>query len=154
MKIISINLIFLLLIKPSKQTVSIYSNITASIEETDQTGAILTLNGFEKGGSGGGASECDGNYHSDDENIVALSTGWYDHERKRRCSQFVKIMWKGKTVRAKVVDECDSARGCDKDHDFQPPCPNNVVDASKAVWKALGVPSEDWGSLKVTWSDA
>ncbi|CAN1237087.1 Putative ripening-related protein 2 [Linum grandiflorum] len=145
MKIISINLIFLLLIKPSKQTVSIYSNITASIEETDQTGAILTLNGFEKGGSGGGASECD-------ELIVALSTGWF--ERKRRCSQFVKIMWKGKTVRAKVVDECDSARGCDKDHDFQPPCPNNVVDASKAVWKALGVPSEDWGSLKVTWSDA
>ncbi|CAN1237088.1 Putative ripening-related protein 2 [Linum grandiflorum] len=140
MKIISINLIFLLLIKPSKQTVSIYSNITASIEETDQTGAILTLNGFEN------------KYHSDEELIVALSTGWF--ERKRRCSQFVKIMWKGKTVRAKVVDECDSARGCDKDHDFQPPCPNNVVDASKAVWKALGVPSEDWGSLKVTWSDA
>ncbi|CAN1237081.1 Putative ripening-related protein 2 [Linum grandiflorum] len=98
------------------------------------TKALLTLNSFQKGEDG------------------ALSTGWF--ERKRRCSQFVKIMWKGKTVRAKVVDECDSARGCDKDHDFQPPCPNNVVDASKAVWKALGVPSEDWGSLKVTWSDA
>ncbi|CAN1237085.1 Putative ripening-related protein 2 [Linum grandiflorum] len=153
MKIISINLIFLLLIKPSKQTVSIYSNITASIEETDQTGAILTLNGFEKGGSGGGASECDGNYHSDDENIVALSTGWYDHGSL--CFKCITITRAdGHTVRAKVVDECDSARGCDKDHDFQPPCPNNVVDASKAVWKALGVPSEDWGSLKVTWSDA
>ncbi|CAN1237082.1 Putative ripening-related protein 2 [Linum grandiflorum] len=116
------------------------------------TKALLTLNSFQKGEDGGGPSECDNKYHSDEELIVALSTGWF--ERKRRCSQFVKIMWKGKTVRAKVVDECDSARGCDKDHDFQPPCPNNVVDASKAVWKALGVPSEDWGSLKVTWSDA
>ncbi|CAN1237089.1 Putative ripening-related protein 2 [Linum grandiflorum] len=129
MKIISINLIFLLLIKPSKQTVSIYSNITASIEETDQTGAILTLNGFEKGGSGGGASECDGNYHSDDENIVALSTGWYDHGSL--CFKCI------------TITRADGHEG-----------PNNVVDASKAVWKALGVPSEDWGSLKVTWSDA
>ncbi|KAF4394118.1 hypothetical protein F8388_017931 [Cannabis sativa] len=38
-----------------------------------------------------------------------------------------------------VVDECDSTAGCDADHDYQPPCPNNIVDASKAVWKALGV---------------
>ncbi|CAN1237086.1 Putative ripening-related protein 2 [Linum grandiflorum] len=146
MKIISINLIFLLLIKPSKQTVSIYSNITASIEETDQTGAILTLNGFEKGGSGGGASECDGNYHSDDENIVALSTGWYDHGSLCfKCITITRADGHEGSTTAKVVDECDVAG---------PPCPNNVVDASKAVWKALGVPSEDWGSLKVTWSDA
>ena len=39
---------------------------------------------------------------------------------------------------------------------YQPPCPNNIVDASKAVWKALGVPeeSDDWGKLNITWSDA
>lgn len=53
-----------------------------------------------------------------------------------------------------VVDECDSTMGCDSDHDFQPPCPNNIVDASKAVWKALGVPEKDWGELDITWSDA
>jgi len=53
-----------------------------------------------------------------------------------------------------VVDECDSKRGCDAEHDFQPPCPNNVVDASKAVWKALGVPKRDWGESDIHWSDA
>nr|GEZ69908.1 hypothetical protein [Tanacetum cinerariifolium] len=44
--------------------------------------------------------------------------------------------------RAMVVDEYDSTMGCDADHDYQLPCPNNIVDASKAAWKALGV-SED-----------
>ncbi|KAL0464785.1 UNVERIFIED_CONTAM: Ripening-related protein 3 [Sesamum latifolium] len=41
--------------------------------------------------------------------------------------------------------------GC---HDYLPPCDNNIVGASKAVWKALGVPLEDWGELDITWSDA
>ncbi|TYH19205.1 hypothetical protein ES288_A05G334700v1 [Gossypium darwinii] len=54
---------------------------------------------------------------------------------------------------AKVVDECDSTMGCDSDHDYQPPCPNNIVDASKAVWKALGVPENDWGGMDIYWSD-
>uniref|UniRef100_A0A2N9GM82 Ripening-related protein 1 n=1 Tax=Fagus sylvatica TaxID=28930 RepID=A0A2N9GM82_FAGSY len=58
-----------------------------------------------------------------------------------------------KSVKAKVVDECDSTKGCDADHDFQPPCPNNIFDASKAVWKALGVPKSDWGELDIYWSD-
>lgn len=54
-----------------------------------------------------------------------------------------------------VVDECDSTMGCDKDHDYQPPCPNNIVDASKAVWEALGISDpDDVGSLEITWSDA
>lgn len=53
-----------------------------------------------------------------------------------------------------VVDECDSTMGCDDEHDYQPPCPNNIVDASRAVWEALGVPEGDWGELDITWSDA
>ena len=57
-------------------------------------------------------------------------------------------------MKAMVVDECDSMRGCDEAHDYQPPCDNNIVDASKAVWVALGVPSDDWGGLDITWSDA
>ncbi|CAN1793335.1 Putative ripening-related protein 2 [Linum perenne] len=132
----------------------LYTAYTCSppVTRNHPTRALLTLNSFEKGKDGGGPSECDDKFHSDKELIVALSTGWF--KKKKRCSKFIKIKWNGKTVRAKVVDECDSAKGCDKDHDFQPPCPNNVVDASKAVWKALGVPSKDWGSLKVTWSDA
>ncbi|PNX56644.1 ripening-related protein 2-like, partial [Trifolium pratense] len=43
-----------------------------------------------------------------------------------------------------------STKGCDEDHDYQPPCPNNIVDASKAVWKALGVPENQWGGLDIT----
>ncbi|KAK8509625.1 hypothetical protein V6N12_001710 [Hibiscus sabdariffa] len=33
------------------------------------------------------------------------------------------------------------------------PCRNNIVDASKAVWKALGVPESDWGEMDVYWSN-
>ncbi len=60
----------------------------------------------------------------------------------------------GRSVVATVVDECDSRAGCDEEHDYQPPCNNNIVDASKAVWKALGVPHDQWGGLDITWSDA
>lgn len=117
-----------------------------------QTKATLTINSFQKGGDGGGPSECDKKYHSDDTPVVALSTGWFNN--KKRCLNFININGNGKSVKAMVVDECDSTMGCDAEHDYQPPCPNNIVDASKAVWKALGVPENDWGDLDVTWSDA
>lgn len=89
--------------------------------------------------------------------MVALSTGWFND--KQRCLNYITIYGNGRSVQAKVVDEGDSTMGCescDADHDYQPPCPNNIVDASKAVWKALGVPeeSDDWGKLNITWSDA
>jgi hypothetical protein len=58
----------------------------------------------------------------------------------------------GRSVLAKVVDECDSVNGCDKEHNFEPPCPPNVVDGSPAVWKALGL-DDGIGEVKVTWSD-
>ncbi|KAJ0084588.1 hypothetical protein Patl1_30643 [Pistacia atlantica] len=44
---------------------------------------------------------------------------------------------------AKVVDECDSVSGCDKEHAYQPPCGNNTVDGSNAVWDALGLNIDD-----------
>ncbi|XP_076927666.1 putative ripening-related protein 1 [Bidens hawaiensis] len=102
----------------------------------------MTINGFENGGSGGGPSECDEKYHSDNTLIVALSTRWYNHGK--RCHKFINIHYKDISVKAKVVDECDSSRGCK----------SNIVDASKAVWKALRVPKSEWGETKVTWSDA
>ncbi|KAI7749385.1 hypothetical protein M8C21_027619 [Ambrosia artemisiifolia] len=112
----------------------------------------MTINNFEKGGDGGGPSECDNKYHSNDTPIVALSTGWYN--KGNRCFKYVNIHYKGKSVKAKVVDECDSTQGCDDVHGFQPPCRNNIVDGSKAVWEALGVPKSDWGEADITWSDA
>ncbi|KAJ1403554.1 RlpA-like domain superfamily [Sesbania bispinosa] len=113
-----------------------------SLHDSQGTKAVLTLNSFEKGGSGGGASECDGEFHSDDTLIVALSTRWYNHGEM--CHHKINIFGNGRRVNALVVDECDSSRGC----------PNNVVDASKAVWEALGVPKKDWGELDIFWSDA
>ncbi|TMW91202.1 hypothetical protein EJD97_014643 [Solanum chilense] len=112
----------------------------------------FNLNSFQKGGDGGGPSECDNQYHSDDTPVVALSTGWYSGGD--RCLNYITISANGRSVKAKVVDECDSTVGCDDEHDYQPPCPNNIVDASKAVWKALGIPEGDWCDYAITWSDA
>ncbi|KAK8718335.1 hypothetical protein V6N13_045572 [Hibiscus sabdariffa] len=116
----------------------LYTTYKCSPPVSSHTKATLTLNSFQAGGDGGGPSECDNQYHSDDDPVVALSTGWFNN--KKRCLKYINIYGNGRSVRAKVVDECDSTMGCDSDHDYQPPCPNNIVDASKAVWKALGVP--------------
>ncbi|PON43047.1 RlpA-like double-psi beta-barrel domain containing protein [Parasponia andersonii] len=87
-------------------------------------------------------SECDNSYYSDDTPVVTLSTGWYSGGS--RCHNNTTISANGRSVVAMVVDECDSTEGCDADHDYQPPCANNIVNASKAVWKALGVSRDDW----------
>ncbi|KAM0002479.1 putative RlpA-like domain superfamily, kiwellin [Helianthus debilis subsp. tardiflorus] len=111
----------------------------------------MTRIAVSKGGDGGGPSECDNQYHSDETPVVALSTGWY--KGGDRCHKYITINGNGRSVKAMVVDECDSTMGCDADHDYQPPCPNNIVDASKAVWKALGVSQDNWGDLDITWSE-
>ncbi|KAL2544108.1 putative ripening-related protein 1 [Forsythia ovata] len=85
--------------------------------------------------------------------VVALSTGWLKN-KVNRCNKSIVIHANGRSVKAKVVDECDSTKGCDSEHDFQPPCANNIVDASPAVWKALGVPKKDRGLMDVSWADA
>jgi hypothetical protein len=129
-----------------------YTTYKCSPSVSTHTKAYLTLNSFQKGGDGGGPSECDKRYHSDDTPVVALSTGWFNH--RSRCLNNITISANGRSVVAMVVDECDSTKGCDEEHDYQPPCPNNIVDASKAVWKALNVPKKQWGGLDITWSDA
>ncbi|KAK9742967.1 hypothetical protein RND81_03G208200 [Saponaria officinalis] len=130
-----------------------YETYTCSPQVTSQTSAILTLNSFESGGDGGGASKCDGRFHSDDTPVVALSTGWYDGGS--RCGKQIVISANGMSVAATVVDECDSTIGCDKEHGYQPPCRNNIVDGSKAVWESLGISSDNpqYGEIDITWSD-
>ncbi|KAF8722510.1 hypothetical protein HU200_022337 [Digitaria exilis] len=107
------------------------------------TPAVMTVNGFEKGQEGGGPAACDGHFHSNHEMITALSTGWF--AGGKRCHKPIRItsVRTGKTVVARVVDECDSRHGCK----------NNIVDTSKAVWDALGLDT-DVGEVPVTWSDA
>ena len=125
---------------------------TCSPPVTSSTEARLTNNDFSEGGEGGDPSECDEKYHNNSERIVALSTGWYNGGS--RCGKMIRITASnGRSVTAKVVDECDSIRGCDKEHAYLLPCPNNIVDGSDAVWSALGL-NKDVGVLDVTWSMA
>ncbi|PUZ38506.1 hypothetical protein GQ55_9G202600 [Panicum hallii var. hallii] len=107
------------------------------------TPAVMTVNGFMRGESGGGPSACDGHFHSDGELIAALSTGWF--AGGHRCHRAIRITSArtGRSVEARVVDECDSRRGCR----------GNIVDSSPAVWRALGLDT-DVGEVPVTWSDA
>ncbi|KAK2968847.1 hypothetical protein RJ640_000826 [Escallonia rubra] len=116
----------------------VYSTYDCSPPVTSHTTAQLTLRTF-----GNHPCQCDGLYRSDDLLIVALSTGWF--EDYDRCLRKITISANGKNVAAEVLDECDSSKGCDKDHAYQPPCANNVVGASSAVWKALGVSRDKWG---------
>ncbi|RLN43144.1 ripening-related protein 3-like [Panicum miliaceum] len=116
------------------------------------TRATLTLNSFADHGDGGGAASCTGTFFGDGERVVALSTGWFGGGS--RCGGSVVIRARnGRSVAATVVDECDSLHGCDGEHNFEPPCANNIVDGSPAVWKALGLNTDD-GEVPITWSDA
>ncbi|KAK2988803.1 hypothetical protein RJ640_004105 [Escallonia rubra] len=127
-----------------------YPKYECSPKVTSSTPAKLTNNDFSEGGDGGGPSECDGQYHANSERVVALSTGWYSGGS--RCGKMVRITASnGESVTAKIVDECDSMNGCDQEHAGQPPCKNNIVDASNAVWNALGL-NIDLGVVDVTWS--
>ncbi|KAF5464236.1 hypothetical protein F2P56_014328 [Juglans regia] len=129
-----------------------YTIYKCSPPVSSHTKAKLTINSFEKGGDGGRPSECDNKYHSNNTPVVALSRGWFNN--KKRCLSYITIHGNVRSVKTKVVDECDSTMGCDPNHAYQPPCPNNIIDGSKAVWKALGVPKSDWGELDIYWSDA
>ncbi|XP_039789406.1 uncharacterized protein LOC120655578 [Panicum virgatum] len=130
----------------------LYPKYQCSPPVTKNTRAVMTLNNFEEGGDGGDPSECDGKYHYNTERVVALSTGWYNHGK--RCGKNIRISAKGRSVLAKVVDECDSLHGCDKPHAFQPPCEPNIVDASQAVWDALDITGDEVGDYPITWTDA
>uniref|UniRef100_A0A0E0LE31 Uncharacterized protein n=1 Tax=Oryza punctata TaxID=4537 RepID=A0A0E0LE31_ORYPU len=100
-----------------------YPQYRCSPPVTATTSAVLTLNSFEKGKDGGGPSECNNAYHSDGELVVALSTVWF--AGMARCGHRVRITaanGNGRSVVAKVVDECDSVHGCDGEHNYEPPC--------------------------------
>ncbi|VAI54669.1 unnamed protein product [Triticum turgidum subsp. durum] len=119
------------------------STLCAMAQHHDSgTPGVMTWNGYQRG-EDDGPSECDGRYHSDRDMVAALSTRWY--EGGRRCERMIRITstQNGRTVEAKVVDECDSKQGC-KD---------NIVVTSLAVWKALGL-DVNVGEALVTWSDA
>ncbi|GLJ06700.1 hypothetical protein SUGI_0045640 [Cryptomeria japonica] len=94
---------------------------------TNATAGSMSLNSLEERGD---IPYCDGRFHFNKELVVSLSTGWY--AGGGRCGSYVET-----------------------DHDYTPPCNNNDVDASPAVWKALGISNYNEGSeMNITWSDA
>ncbi|XP_057524419.1 putative ripening-related protein 1 [Amaranthus tricolor] len=125
---------------------TVYFTFQCSPSVTSQTPGILSLRSFQNN-----QSKCDNVYHFDKSMVVGLSTGWYDGGS--RCGKVIVISGNGKTVKAKVVDECDSTKGCEAEEGYHPPCGYNIVAASKAVWKALGVPQSQLGQLNITWAD-
>ncbi|CAF1138991.1 unnamed protein product [Rotaria sordida] len=128
-----------------------YTQYTCS--PSSKASAILTLNSFREGGDGGFGGACFGAFYPDTQRVVALSTGWFN--RGSQCGKRITIHGNGRTTTAEVVDECDSVHGCDDEHAGQPPCRNNIVDGSPAVWEALGVTKNDprYGQISISWND-
>nr|XP_020168901.2 putative ripening-related protein 7 [Aegilops tauschii subsp. strangulata] len=82
--------------------------------------ATMTVNGFQQGEPGGGPASCDGQFHSDDDFVVSLSSEWYADGA--RCGKLIRIADDANLhISARVVDEC---AGCD-----------NEVGASIHIWK-------------------
>ncbi|XBH65723.1 putative ripening-related protein 6 [Aegilops tauschii subsp. strangulata] len=102
--------------------------------------AVMSLNGFEQGEEGGPA-KCDGQYHSDDLYLVAMTSVWYGPGL--RCGKMISIKSSGgSSLQAMVVDECDSDNGCGA----------TEISTSAAVWKFFGLDTSV-GEVAVTWSD-
>jgi hypothetical protein len=86
--------------------------------------AVMTLNGFQQGEGGGGPAACDGQYHSDEELIVSLSSEWFDGGA--RCGKQILIWYSSNFhIFATVVDECSD---CD-----------NEVGASAHIWRNFNI---------------
>ncbi|OMP10675.1 Barwin-like endoglucanase, partial [Corchorus capsularis] len=69
-----------------------------------------------------------------------------------RCGKLISIRASnGRDVLAKVVGECNSRRGCDITNGFQPPCGNNVIAASPAVFRLLRLQGGGNTTVTVSW---
>ncbi|XP_074273021.1 putative ripening-related protein 1 [Silene latifolia] len=129
----------------------VYFTFQCSPDVTNQTAGILTLKTFQNR-RGMVPSKCYNKYYPDMAPVVALSTGWYNGGT--RCGKVILISANGRSVKARVVGECDSTKGCDTLDGYHPPCGYDIVAASNIVWRALGVPPSQSGKLSITWADA
>ncbi|KAK1267737.1 hypothetical protein QJS04_geneDACA000319 [Acorus gramineus] len=90
---------------------------------------------------------CDGVRHTQFDLVVSISTGWF--LSGNLCGRSIRISASnGRTVVARVVAQCNSASGCRGLR--QPPCGNNVIEATSAIFRALGLPI--LGSQSVQWT--
>ncbi|XBH73571.1 hypothetical protein VPH35_100657 [Triticum aestivum] len=110
---------------------------TTKFELRQNVPAVMTVNGFQQGEGGGGPASCDGQYHSDEEYVVSLSSEWY--AGGARCGKTIRIANSGNlNINAMVVDEC---AGCD-----------NEVGASIHIWRNFRL-DPSLGQADIKWSD-
>lgn len=125
-----------------------YPQYNCSPPVTSATSAIMYKTSFANT-----TAECQNKTYTDNDVVVTLSTGWYNGGS--RCMRNITINGNnGNSVTAQVVGECDSVHGCDADKGNSPPCAENIVMASPAVWEQLGIPQSQSNELDITWSDA
>ncbi|KAL6883562.1 hypothetical protein ACP4OV_010976 [Aristida adscensionis] len=129
-----------------------YPQFRCSPPVSAKTSAGLRFSIFDNGEDRQGIALCDRRAHGNSELVVTMSSGWLRLGGTNRCNKKIRVTANGRSVLAKVVDECDSVNGCDEEHDFEPPCRNNVINGSPGIWKALRL-NESLGELEVTWSD-
>ncbi|XP_047049170.1 putative ripening-related protein 7 [Lolium rigidum] len=99
--------------------------------------ATMTVNGFQEGEGGGGPAACDGQYHSDEEFIVSLSSEWFDGGA--RCGKLIRIQDSANLhISATVVDECGDCDG--------------EVGASAHIWRNFNL-DPSVGEVSISWSD-
>ncbi|XBI15009.1 hypothetical protein VPH35_057507 [Triticum aestivum] len=116
---------------PAEGKFELRQNVPANVP------AVMTVNGFQEGEGGGGPAACDGQYHSDDEFVVSLSSEWF--AGGARCGRVIRIVDPSNYgINAKVVDEC---AGCD-----------NEVGASSHIWKNFDLDTS-LGQVDMKWSD-
>ena len=101
--------------------------------------AVMTVNSFQQGGSGGGPASCDGQYHSGSECIVSLSSDWY--AGGKRCGKMIRIKDNSSILGGITVIVVDEYDGCDGE-----------LGASPAVWHNFGL-DPNLGEVNVTWYD-
>lgn len=94
-----------------------YPQFKCSPPVSSKTPAIMTFTRFENGEDVIRQTSCDQRFHRDKELLVILSSGWLRLDGTNRCNMKIRISAaNGRSVVAKVVDECDSVSGCDEKH--------------------------------------
>ncbi|XVF46302.1 hypothetical protein PTKIN_Ptkin03bG0016900 [Pterospermum kingtungense] len=127
-----------------------YPTYNCSPPVISSTPARLTYQDFDNNNNNAPAT-CDRRYHRDAELVASLSTGWYNYGLL--CGRLIRITTIDGRRRAivKVVSECNSRSGCNRENGFRPPCGNNVIGTTGLVFRLLGL-TQNSSPVNVTWS--
>jgi hypothetical protein len=110
-----------------------------AVAQQARNSATMSLTSFEEGGQ----ASCDGQYHSNGDALVALSTDLFQGGSMCQKMIYISNSQGLDMVLAEVVDECDTQNGCT----------GNMLATSKKVWDVLNLDT-NLGEVPVTWTMA